>query len=77
MTKQQKWAVVGAIWVAAIGIFLLAFRGRYQHLPPEYIENTEVGRPQKFDTWTGNAYVYDVGRNRWDRVILEHHLKDK
>ena len=64
MTKHQKWAIVGAIWVGAIGIFLSAFRGRYQRLEPLY------GGPRKFDTWTGERYEYDIGSNHWVRVFL-------
>jgi len=70
MTKQQKWAIVGAIWVAAIGIFLSAFKGRYERVEPKADH-----RVTKFDTWTGYTYVYlfapNSGLRKWDRVDVE------
>ena len=64
MTKQQKWAIVGAIWVAAIGVFLSALRGRYQHLEP----GADFS-PAKFDTWTGVTYIYGV--EGWKPVFAD------
>ena len=66
MKNQQRWAIVGAIWVAAIGIFLSAFKGRYQHLPP-----MGDNHPARFDTWTGITYDRDFITGRWEVVVFE------
>lgn len=66
MTKQQRWAIVGAVWVAAIGLFLSAFRGRYQRLPP-----MADNHPAHFDTWNGTTYTWDFTTRRWERVVFE------
>ena len=54
MNNVQKWLIVLAGWVFAIGTFLNAFHGRYK------MRKASMGSAQKgnylsvrFDTWTG------------------------
>ena len=68
MTEQQKWAIISALWVAAIGIFLSAFKGRYQHLESKI-------DPAKFDTWSGKAYIRRPSTGEWFEVVTENENK--
>ena len=62
MTREQKWAIVGAIWVAAIGIFLSAFR-RYDLVTStrRYGDETREIHSEIYliDRWTGHVWQYN------------------
>lgn len=66
MTSFQKWLIVVAIYIAAIGILLGAFRDRYK------FASFEEGRWKggRFDTWTGRVSVknYDQKNIPWEEI---------
>lgn len=70
MSSLQKWLIVIAVYIAAIGIFLGAFQGRYRYASFETEAKRWTGG--RFDTWTGEVSVknYDplIGGKpgRWD-----------
>lgn len=54
MSRLQKWCIIAALWILAIGVFLNAFNGRYSYFRPP--DSPQDIWPVRFDTWTGNHY---------------------
>lgn len=59
MNNMQKWLIIGAVWVVAIGILLSGLRGRYHvELRSNYVNGVlESAGYIKQDTWTGRVYI--------------------
>jgi len=58
MDTLQRWLIVIAIWVFAVGIFLQALHGRYRLpiLADDYVRGSEHAMTYygaRYDTWTG------------------------
>jgi len=58
MSSAQKWLLILALWVLAIGVLISSFRGRYSIR----FHETKDGSTGyvKQDTWTGRLSVYQV-----------------
>ena len=68
MNHLQKWLIVLAVWVFAIGTLLNAFHGRYK-MGKASMEAAQRGNylSVRFDTWTGEVQVQDNPSGRWVR----------
>ena len=53
MSFIQKWLIVIAVWIAALGIFFGGFQGRYKYA---FID-TGRWSGGRFDTWTGEVSI--------------------
>ena len=66
MNALQKWLIVLAIWILAIGVLLNAFHGRYKMaVVSELSQATRAYTSARFDTWTGEVEVKDSRGHRW------------
>ena len=62
MNTLQRWLIVIAVWIFAIGVFLHAFTGRYRLpiLDDDYVRGSEHSMTfweARYDTWTGKLEV--------------------
>ncbi|MDP2941367.1 MAG: hypothetical protein Q8N85_03825 [Candidatus Omnitrophota bacterium] len=53
MTGKERFLIIIALFLIAVGILLSSFRGRYQYFPGGDIGG-QVYQPKLFDTWTGD-----------------------
>ena len=84
MDGTQKWCVVGAVWVLAIGVLFIgvglilnSFTGRYRW--PELEESFVTMHPDcRWDTWTGQLetrqarngrFRYETGASSWIKNV--------
>lgn len=84
MDSPQRWYIVGAIWVLAIGVLLMgaglilsSFTGRYRW--PELEESVVTMHPDcRYDTWTGQLetkvlrngrFQYETGSSSWIKNV--------
>ena len=66
MNVLQKWLIVLAIWIFAIGVLLNAFHGRYKMaVISELSQAARAYTSARFDTWTGEVEVKDSRSHRW------------
>lgn len=64
MTSLQKWLLILAIWIFAVGILLHSFQGRYR-LTKLYESYAVLHAVSRYDTWTGEVEVKHMKGNRW------------
>ncbi len=60
MSKLQKWLIVAAIWVLALGVVLSEVRKRYEIEPYSMLNTQGVVQTSGFtkkDTWTGRLFI--------------------
>ncbi len=65
MSSSQKWLIVLAIWILAIGVLLNAFHGRYKMAVVSELSQAARYTSARFDTWTGEVEVKDSPGHRW------------
>jgi len=69
MNNLQKWLIIIAVWIFAIGTLFSGLRGRYK-IPILYDTFTEMHPDARYDTWTGNVQVrhlskWEIGASSW------------
>jgi hypothetical protein len=64
MTTGQKWLLIAAVWVFAVGTLLSSFQGRYK-LPKLYDVYAAMHTTARYDTWTGELEVKHVKGDGW------------
>jgi hypothetical protein len=66
MSSVQKWFIVVAIYIAAIGVLLGAFQGRYKYASFETEAKRWTGG--RFDTWTGEVSVKNYDQPKGGKI---------
>jgi hypothetical protein len=66
MNILQKWLIVIAVLIFAVGTFLGALNGRYR-MGKVSMDSAQRGKylSVRFDTWTGEVEVKDSISQRW------------
>lgn len=66
MNSLQKWLIVIAVLVFALGVVLNSFQGRYKMAVVDELSYKPGGYySARFDTWTGDCSVKDSKSHRW------------
>ena len=76
MNTLQRWLIVIAIWVFAIGVSLQALHGRYRLpiLHDEYAQQpgTILRYSARYNTWTGQLEVTYINPKVYNKTTNEY-----
>jgi len=65
MSNLQKWLIIIAIWIFAVGILFNGLRGRYK-MPILYDVDAKMHPDARYDTWTGKLQVWEYGYRHYE-----------